>query len=217
MLVDLNLEVGPGEHVLVDGDAEAAGAFFRVLAGIWPWGRGRVDLPADTEMSAIGRRPYLPDGTLRRALLFPSGPQDFLDETIVQALTQVSLDGLAERLDEVSDWARTLSAGDLQRLSFARLMLQRPNWIVLGDATDALDADVANGMLRLIAEHLPGSAIIVIGRHPGSAESFNRRMTLERDADGTILLNEVYARRQAARAPRQRSLKVVDWLRQGFS
>ena len=216
MLADLNLEVGPAEHVLVDGDADAAGAFFRVLAGIWPWGRGRVDLPADTEMSAVGRRPYLPEGTLRRALLFPAPPQDYPDEAIVQALSQAGLDALAERLDEQGDWGRTLGGGELQRLSFARLVLHRPNWIVLGDATDALDAEVADAMLRLISDQLPGSAIIVIGRHPGSAEAFNRRMTLQRDADGTILLNEVYARRQAAQTPRRRPLVVVDWLRQGF-
>lgn len=216
MLADLNLEVGPAEHVLVDGDADAAGAFFRVLAGIWPWGRGRVDLPADTEMSAVGRRPYLPEGTLRRALLFPAPPQDYPDEAIVQALSQAGLDALAERLDELGDWGRTLGGGELQRLSFARLVLHRPNWIVLGDATDALDAEVADAMLRLISDQLPGSAIIVIGRHPGSADAFNRRMTLQRDADGTILLNEVYARRQAAQTPRRRPLVVVDWLRQGF-
>lgn len=216
MLADLNLEVGPAEHVLVDGDADAAGAFFRVLAGIWPWGRGRVDLPADTEMSAVGRRPYLPEGTLRRALLFPAPPQDYPDEAIVQALSQAGLDALSERLDELGDWGRTLGGGELQRLSFARLVLHRPNWIVLGDATDALDAEVADAMLRLISDQLPGSAIIVIGRHPGSADAFNRRMTLQRDADGTILLNEVYARRQAAQAPRRRPLVVVDWLRQGF-
>ena len=215
MLADLNLEVGPAEHVLVDGDADAAGAFFRVLAGIWPWGRGRVDLPADTEMSAVGRRPYLPEGTLRRALLFPAPPQDYPDEAIVQALSQAGLDALSERLDEQGDWGRTLGGGELQRLSFARLVLHRPNWIVLGDATDALDAEVADAMLRLISDQLPGSAIIVIGRHPGSADAFNRRMTLQRDADGTILLNEVYARRQAAQAPRRRPLVVVDWLRQG--
>ena len=216
MLVDLNLEVGPAEHVLVDGDADAAGAFFRVLAGIWPWGRGRIDLPADTEMSAVGRRPYLPEGTLRGALLFPAASQDFTDEAIAQALMLVGLDTLVERLGDVADWERGLGGGDLQRLSFARLVLHRPNWILLGDATDALDAAAADAMLRLISEQLPGSAIIVIGRHPGSAESFNRRMTLQRDADGTILLNEVYARRKAAQLPRRRSLKVVDWLQQGF-
>ncbi|MEO5736320.1 MAG: SbmA/BacA-like family transporter [Variovorax sp.] len=216
MLLDLDLVVAQGEHVLVDGDADATAAFFRVLAGIWPWGRGGVDLPADSEMSAVGRRPFLPEGSLRDALLFPAPADDFNDGDIGDALGLAGLVGLADRLDERADWARNLGAGDLQRLSFARLVLHRPSWIVLGDATDALDAASADAMLLLVAEQLPGSAIIVIGRHPGSAETFNRRMTLQRDPDGTVLLNEVYARRKAAQAPRRRPLMVVDWLRQGF-
>lgn len=216
MLLDLDLAVAQGEHVLVDGEPDATAAFFRVLAGIWPWGRGGVDLPADSEMSAIGRRPFLPQGSLRDALLFPAPAGDVADVAIAEALAVAGVPALADRLDETSDWSRSLGAADLQRLSFARLVLHRPSWIVLGDATDALDAETADAMLRLIAERLPASAIIVIGRHPGSAETFNRRMTLQRDPDGTVLLNEVYARRKAAQAPRLRPLKVVDWLREGF-
>ncbi|MBR0672707.1 hypothetical protein [Neoroseomonas soli] len=87
---------------------------------------------------------------------------------------------------------------------------------VLGDATDALDPPSADVMLRLIVELLPLAGIVLIGRHPGSAEIFSRRLTLERAADGDILLNEVYARRQAAKAPRPRLLSVIDWLREGY-
>jgi len=216
MLSDLTLEVGPGEHVLVDGDPDATAALFRVLAGIWPWGHGRVDLPADTEMCAVGRRPFVHEGTLRSALASSATADAEADVALREALDMAGLDHLVGRLDEVADWAQTMSAGELQRLSFARLLLERPNWIVLGDATDALDPTAADAMLRMIAERLPHAAIIVIGRHPGSAETFNRRMTLQRVAGGEVLLHEVYARREAARNKRRRPLRVVDWLRQGF-
>jgi ABC-type uncharacterized transport system fused permease/ATPase subunit len=95
-------------------------------------------------------------------------------------------------------------------------MLLRPRWIVLGDATDALDASSADAMLRLVADQLPQAGIVLIGRHPGSTDAFNRRLTLEREADGKILLNEVYARRQAAKLPRTRPLGVIDRLREGY-
>ena len=220
MLSDLTLLVLPGEHVLVDGDPEAAAAVFRVLAGIWPWGRGSVDLPADAVMIAAGKRPFLPEGTLRRALTFPKepGPKEpgRLDDTaLTDALTRIGLPALVDRLDGSSDWARALSGSDLQRLSFARLLLHRPDWIVLGDATDALDHASADAMLTLLKQDLPTAGVVVIGRHPGSPENFNRRMTLER-AGGDVLLNEIYARRQAAGQRRRRPLRVVDWLRQGL-
>ena len=89
MLSDLTLEVEPGEHVLVDGDPEAASALFRVLAGIWPWGRGRVDLPADAGMIAVGPWPFLPQGSLRQALAFPEAADRHDDAALQAALASV--------------------------------------------------------------------------------------------------------------------------------
>lgn len=214
MLADLALRVEPGEHVLVDGDADAASALFRVLAGIWPWGFGRVDLPADAMMVAIGRRLHLPEGSLRTALALPEGPAD--DAALLEVLEAVGLTHLAERLDQSEDWANVLNAAEMQRLAFARLLLLRPDWIILGDATDALDGAAADLLLKLIAARMPRAAIVVMGQHPGSAEAFHRRLTLARSRGGEVLLREVYARRQAARNPKGRPLKVVDWLRQGY-
>lgn len=216
LLTNLTLRVEPGEHVLVDGDPEAAAAFFRVVAGIWPWGYGRVDLPADALMVAIGRRMFLPQGTLRNALALPTARSDLRDDIIVDALSAVGLDWLTDRLESSEDWAEVLNGADLQRLAFARLLLLRPDWVVLGDATDALDPASADALLQLISMRLPRAALIVIGQHPGSTETFNRRLTLDRPKGGEVLLNEVYARRQAAREPRRRPLRVVDFLRQGY-
>ena len=216
MLSDLTLRVEPGEHVLVDGDPEAAAALFRVLAGIWPWGYGRVDLPADAAMVATGRHLFLPEGTLRNILALPERDADAGDADIVEVLTLVGLEGLTDRLDNSMDWAGALNGAEIQRLAFARLLLRKPDWVVLGDATDALDPTSAETLLRLIATRLPQAGVVVIGQHPGSTETFHRRLTLERSTGGEVLLHEIYARRQAARAARRRPLKVVDWLRRGY-
>jgi putative ATP-binding cassette transporter len=216
MLAELTLRVEPGQHVLVDGDADAAAALFRVLAGIWPWGFGRVDLPADAAMVAVGRRLFLPQGTLRNGLALPAPEGLAGDVAIVAALEAVGLASLAERLESAEDWIGVLNAAELQRLAFARLLLLRPDWVVLGDATDALDAASADALLLLIATSLPQAGLVVIGQHPGSTETFHRRLTLQRAPGGEVLLNEIYARRQAARIPRRRPLQVVDWLSRGY-
>jgi len=191
MLSNLNLQVEPGDRVLVSGDPEAAHALFRVLAGIWPWGQGHVDLPADAGMIAVGPWPFLPQGPLREALAFPEAAEHYDDATLLAALSSVGLAHLADRLDDNADWARVLTAAENQRLSFARIILFCPRWILLGDATTALDPASADLMLRLIVEQLPQAGIVLIGRHPGSAEIFSRRLTLEKAADGEILLQEV--------------------------
>ena len=211
MLADLSMQVAQGERVLVDGDHDAAEALFRVVAGIWPWGRGHVDLPGDDHMIAVGRRPFLSEGTLRQVLA-----ADIPDADLIAVLEKVGLAHLADRLDHEANWDLMLNGADLQRLSFARVLLFRPNWIVLGNATDALDPASADTMLQVLVDALPDAGIFLIGSHPGSAEAFTRRLTLERAADGEVLLHEVHARRIAARAKPQRRAGLVDWLRQGF-
>ena len=216
MLSNLTLRVEPGEHVLVDGDGDAAAALFRVIAGIWPWGKGYVDLPADSEMVAIGWRPFMREGVLREAMGLNGMGEAEHDAEIQQALIRVGLEHLTERLDEAADWANALNGAESQRLSFARLLLLRPNWVLMGNSTDALDPASADALLKLVSEHLPQAAVVLIGQHPGAPEAFHRRLTLQRSTGGEVLLNEVHGRRQAARLPKKRPLKVVDWLRQGY-
>ncbi|MGK7867686.1 ABC transporter ATP-binding protein/permease [Falsiroseomonas sp. E2-1-a20] len=215
-LSDLSLAVEPGERVLVDGDPEAASALFRVLAGIWPWGRGQVDLPADDTLMAIGPWPFLPQGSLRQALAFPDATDCHDDAVLRAGLVGVGLAYLASRLDEAADWTRILSPAEVQRLSFARILLLRPRWIVLGNAADALDPASADVMLGLIVDRLPEASLLLIGQHPGSRDIFNRQLTLERATGGEIVLHELHARRQAAKLPRSRPLSVIDRLREGY-
>jgi putative ATP-binding cassette transporter len=194
LLSDITLQVAPGERVLVDGDPEAAQALFRVMAGIWPWGRGAVELPPEDELATLGARPHLAEGTLRAALAFPSP-------------AEAHAPGVAER---------ALSAVGLQRIGIARVLLHRPRWVVLGDATAALDPAEADRVIDLLTAELPEAALLVMGRHPGSVERFTRRLTLRRLPDGEVLLREIHARRQAASQPKRRALSLVDFLRRGY-
>jgi putative ATP-binding cassette transporter len=216
MLSDITLHVRPGERVLVDGDAEAAQALFRVLAGIWPWGRGIVDLPPDAELTAIGEKPHLPEGRLDDALAFPEAANGHSREAAQHALAAAGLDALAGRLEDTADWDSVLGSVEMQRLAIARVLLHRPRWILLGDTTTALEPEEADRMIDLLATELPDSALLVLGRHPGAAERFSRRLTLRRLPDGEVLLREIHARRQAATQPRRRPLPLVDWLRRGY-
>ncbi len=216
VLSDLDLEIGPGESVLITGESDTAAILFRVLAGIWPWGRGEVALPEEGAIAAVGARPFLADGTLRGALVFPAEAAVFEDAALSHVLERVGLPHLVERLDEAADWTQLLGAAEAQRLSIARLLLHRPGWILMGDALDALDPAGADALLALLREELPEAILIVTGRHPGAVQFFQRHLTLERSAEGVVMLHEIRARREAATALRRRSLAMVDWLKRGY-
>jgi len=169
-----------GERVLVTGDPGAAVKLFKVAARLWPWGRGRVLLPAGGSIFFMPRRPYLPIGPLRNAIVFPEVANAEHDAALRNALVRVGLHDFARRLDDVENWEQSLAVGEQQRLGFARLLLHRPDWIFIEEATNGLDRDAERQMMELAVAEYPKAAIITIS-HRSSMQAFHaRRLTMVR-------------------------------------
>ena len=112
----------------------------------------------------LPQKPYLPLGTLRRALVYPSAEKDApSDEKLVEVLKAVDLPNLTDKLDVADDWSRILSGGEKQRLAFARVLLAEPNYIFLDEATSALDEPRELEMYQTLKEKLPSVTIISVG------------------------------------------------------
>jgi putative ATP-binding cassette transporter len=170
-----DLELAPGEHVLVRG-ASGAGksSLCRAIAGIWPTGEGRIRLPGEARVLALPQRPYFPLGTLRQALTYPTPMEDVDDATIRAALTDAGLDHLADRLDEDADWSTLLSGGEQQRVAFARALIRKPDVLLLDEAVSTLEDAEARDLYALLSERLPKVVMISIGRTSALAELHQR-------------------------------------------
>lgn len=180
-------EIGPGERVLVSGPPGAGKTlFFRAVAGLWPWGKGRIVIPAHG-VSFVPRSPYLPRGRLREVLSYPAKEIALADDRLVEALRAVDLGRLAGALDREARWDRELSDNEQRLLAFARLSLQKPAWIVIDDALDALEDDARARVLALFQRELAGSAILNIGTIERDHGFFGRVLHLERHPEGHAL------------------------------
>jgi len=178
IVADATIAVAPGERVLLTGPSGSGkSTLFRALAGIWPYGSGRVEQP-DGGVLFLPQRPYLPIGTLRAAVAFPSPASAFDDATIATALVDARLPQLAVRLDEEAAWDRRLSPGEQQRLAVARALLNRPRWLFLDEATAALDEATGTALYRLLIERLPDAALVSIAHDPAVAAFHQRRVHL---------------------------------------
>lgn len=174
LICGLNDEIRLGERVLIAGDASTGAKLFKAIAGLWPWGRGRIQLPDEEPMFFMPPRPYLPDGTLRGAICYPSPHETFSQAMIEEFLKLVELEDLREQLEQSDSWEKVLTREQQQRLGLVRLLLYRPKWILLQEAFDSLDPDGEELMLRIICQELPDSAMLTITNQP-TAEAFHHR------------------------------------------
>jgi putative ATP-binding cassette transporter len=184
--------IEPGEWVLVAGESGSGkSTLVRAIAGLWPWGGGSVDFHADRRLFMLPQRSYIPSGTLRRAVAYPSAGDSWTLDKIKAALDKVGLDYLSDKIEEDAPWDHTLSGGEKQRLAFARLLLHNPDIIVLDEATSALDEKSQDKMMEMLIHELPKVTIISVA-HRAELEAFHsRKITLERREGGAKLVSDI--------------------------
>ncbi|MFC7477532.1 ABC transporter ATP-binding protein/permease [Dankookia sp. GCM10030260] len=189
LLEGATARIAPGEAVLIAGPSGSGkSTLFRAIAGIWPFGAGRVRVPADAEVLFLPQRPYLPLGTLRRAVCYPRDAADFPEAAVRAALADAGLGQLVGRLDEEDAWDRRLSGGEQQRVALARALLLKPDWLFLDEATASLDPEAEARFYSLLQERLPGTTLVSIAHRPGVAQYHQRAL---RVVDGSLVAGAI--------------------------
>jgi putative ATP-binding cassette transporter len=194
LIAAANLSIEPGQSVLITGPSGSGkSTLFRVLGGLWPFGRGAVAVPAGTRSLFLPQRPYLPLGRLRDTVTYPGLTVPASDDEIREVLGACQLGQLAGRLEESANWAQRLSPGEQQRLAIARALLQKPDWLFLDEAASALDETSETALYRLLKQRLPRTTIVSIA-HRGSLAGFHdRRVEIRQSEDGIGHLAEAPA------------------------
>jgi putative ATP-binding cassette transporter len=195
VLSEPHLEVKPGDHVLISGDQDAERALFQAIGGLWPWGGGRIARPHRQSMVFMPTPGYAPPGTLREALAYPQPTQTYDDARMRDALAVVGLERFAPMLDDDERWDRRLNDTDKQSLAVARILVQRPRWLVINRALAALDPDVARRLATTFATELAEIGLINIGPLPDGHGHFSKVVDLVLDPQGPRFKPSVRARR----------------------
>jgi putative ATP-binding cassette transporter len=195
LVANVNLSLRQGDSALLRGPSGTGkSTLFRAIAGIWPFGRGEIQMPPTGRVLFLPQKPYLPIGTLSYLVSYPMPVEAVDDATLRDALEAVELPELAGRLSENGHWALQLSPGEQQRIAFARALVQKPEWLFLDEATSAVDEATESRLYRMLRNRLPGTTVFSVG-HRATLRSFHsHQFVLQPDGDGPASILEMPGR-----------------------
>lgn len=209
LLRDVDIALSPGDRVLVHGEGGTGKSVLaRGLAGLWPWGEGRLDVPARLSTAILSPQPYVPDGTLHAATVFPLPEDARGTAAVAEALSAVGLERFVPRLGQTGRWQSQLSLSERQRLAVARTLLQEPGLVVVDEALSALDIATQAELVAIMGRRLPAAVIVEVSGRPADSASHTRSLLVRRDTGGSATVAEVEhppARKKPRRAGRPSS------------
>ncbi|MFM0073024.1 ABC transporter ATP-binding protein/permease [Paraburkholderia sediminicola] len=179
-----DVSIKPGSRWLVRGPSGSGkSTLMRALAGLWPFGDGSIDAPVNARMMFVPQVSYMPIGTLKAALTYPSSADTYTDDECREALITCHLSEYADRLQESGHWTRILSPGEQQRLAGARVLLHKPDYLFLDEATSALDSENEARLYHLFTERLPQAAIVSVAHRESLAAFHGETLDVERSGE----------------------------------
>jgi putative ATP-binding cassette transporter len=187
LLQERQVVVNAGERVLIVGSPGTGKAqLFRAIAGLWPWGRGRIARPSNETIAFLPRgTPYLPRGTLREVIAYPQPVERYAPADFARALERLGIDRLVPMLDMNRRWDRELSQDEQLGVAFARMVLQAPSWALIDDIFGSLDDEALARVVDVFTHELAHTAVIHIGRAAQARDPlFSRVLHLVKAAPG---------------------------------
>jgi vitamin B12/bleomycin/antimicrobial peptide transport system ATP-binding/permease protein len=183
---DLSMEAPEGKRLAITGPDGAGRVMLLATAGLWRDGQGRISRPGPGNILFVPQRPYAASGRLRDLLSNGFGPK-IPDERLQAVLKEVGLEGVvadAGGLDAERDWAKVLSAGELQALTFARLLLAAPRFAFLDNPAKLIEAPLAERLYQALARS--SITYVSVGCPPALLAYHDQQLKLQEDGSWRV-------------------------------
>lgn len=178
-----SMDIQKGDRLMISGPSGCGkSTILRAAHGLWPWGSGHISTDKDIRKLIIAQKPHLPLLNVKGIICFPNAESKHSEDEVASAMEKVGLDFLIpdmhDRQKDGAYWER-LSGGEKQRISFARILLHKPQLLMLDEVTASLDIKAQDELYGTLIKELPDTAIISISHRAELAKFHNRHAKIE--------------------------------------
>ena len=195
VLQHINLDIRRGEHLaLVGPSGVGKTTLAQLIAQSLRPTHGTVTYASpQLQIGMLSQSPYLFNATIRENVTMF---QKYTDTQVWQVLEEVGLKHKITHLQRgidtpIGEGGEMLSGGEMRRLELSRVLLLRPDLIILDEPTTGLDIETEQLIQEAIDKHFTTTAMIVIAHRASTLNHVQQHIVLR---DGGIHYSN--ARRQ---------------------
>lgn len=181
VLDKLSLTIAPGQPTVIVGRSGfGKSTLAKVISGLYPPDIGSVFIDDEamdvftpdsirSNIAYLPQEPALFAGTIRENLLFAK--EDATEEEIQAALADSACSDMIEQFPagmatDVGEHGCSLSGGQRQRVALARLLLRKPNVLILDEPTSSLDELSAAIIVQTLGKLATSRTVAIISHRP---------------------------------------------------
>ncbi|WP_268209391.1 ABC transporter ATP-binding protein/permease [Staphylococcus pettenkoferi] len=192
VLQHINLDIRRGEHLaLVGPSGVGKTTLAQLIAQSLRPTHGTVTYASpQLQIGMLSQSPYLFNATIRENVTMF---QKYTDTQVWQVLEEVGLKHKITHLQRgidtpIGEGGEMLSGGEMRRLELSRVLLLRPDLIILDEPTTGLDIETEQLIQEAIDKHFTTTAMIVIAHRASTLNHVQQHIVLR---DGGIHYSNV--------------------------
>lgn len=194
-LVDVNIQIEPGEMVGLCGHSGAGkSTFVNLICRFYDVTEGQILIDGvdvrdydlqwlRQQIGVVLQEPYLFHGTIAENIRY--GRPEATDEEVMNAARAANahdfIVGFQDGYDTmVGERGQSLSGGERQRISIARAILHNPKILILDEATSSLDSETERQIQQAMNRLVSGRTTIAIAHRLSTLQAAHRLIVLDK-------------------------------------